>query len=53
MALHAAAARRTHGQLLKGVAGSALVAEADAWMIGQGIRAPARFAAMLAPGRWA
>ena len=50
MGLFAAAARRRLGGLLGGDEGRALVAEADAWMASQGIRNPARMAAMLAPG---
>jgi serine/threonine protein kinase len=49
MALHAACARRLRGELLAGEEGRALVTAADAWMVGQRIRNPARMAAMLAP----
>jgi hypothetical protein len=52
MALHASVARRRRGELLGGDTGRSLVASADAWMSGQGIRNPKRMAAMLAPGRW-
>jgi hypothetical protein len=47
--LMAMAARRQRGVWIGGEAGQALVAEADAWMEGQEIRAPARMAAVLAP----
>jgi len=50
MALHAACARRRQGQLLGGDEGRALVLAADELMRGQGIRAPARWAALYAPG---
>jgi hypothetical protein len=50
MNLFAAAARRRLGQLLGGNCGQALIAQADAWMAGQGIVNPARMTAMLAPG---
>jgi tetratricopeptide (TPR) repeat protein len=50
MALHAAAARRQQGVLAGGDAGAALVADADAFMRGQGIRRPERFAELFAPG---
>jgi tRNA A-37 threonylcarbamoyl transferase component Bud32 len=50
MAGHAAAARRRRGELLGGDSGRALVEAADAWMQGQGVKDPARFAALLAPG---
>ena len=53
MALHAAVARRRHGELLGGDSGREEVGAADAWMAGQLIRNPDRFAAVLAPGRWA
>jgi hypothetical protein len=52
MQLHAAAARRRRGQLLGGEEGRVLVEAADAWMGQQGIVAPERMAAMLAPGRF-
>jgi serine/threonine protein kinase/tetratricopeptide (TPR) repeat protein len=50
MALHAACARRRKGQLLGGDEGRALITAADALLRGQGIRAPARWAALYAPG---
>jgi serine/threonine protein kinase/tetratricopeptide (TPR) repeat protein len=50
MALHAACARRRKGQLLGGDEGRALIAAADDILRGQGIRAPARWAALYAPG---
>jgi hypothetical protein len=50
MRLYSAAAERALGRVLGGDRGRALIAGADAWMMGQGIRNPARFAAMLAPG---
>ncbi|WP_437578511.1 serine/threonine-protein kinase [Sorangium sp. So ce887] len=50
MALFAACARRRRGQLLGGEEGRALIQAADAWMAGQGIRDPARIAAIFAPG---
>ncbi len=49
MALIAAALRRRRGEAMGGEAGRALVAEADAWMVGQSIRAPARMAAVMTP----
>jgi hypothetical protein len=52
MALHAAAARRRRGELIGGEMGHGLVAAADAWMTGQGIKNPERMTAMLAPGQW-
>jgi serine/threonine protein kinase len=52
MSLHATAARRRRGELTGGDAGRGLVASADAWMRGQGIKNPERMTAMLAPGRW-
>ncbi|XXX78617.1 protein kinase [Sorangium sp. So ce134] len=50
MALFAACARRRRGQLLGGEEGRALIQAADAWMAGQGVRNPARIAAIFAPG---
>jgi hypothetical protein len=52
MTLHATAARRRRGEVVGGDAGATIVASADAWMAGQGIRRPDRMTAMLAPGRW-
>jgi|CZKU01.1.fsa_nt_gi serine/threonine protein kinase/tetratricopeptide (TPR) repeat protein len=52
MAMHAAAIRYQLGSLLGGDAGAELTARAERAMTSQGIRVPARFAAMLAPGRW-
>ncbi len=46
----AAAARRRLGALTGGTPGEALVREAEAWLEAQGATAPARLAAMLAPG---
>jgi tetratricopeptide (TPR) repeat protein len=53
MTLRAAAARRRRGEILGGHEGAELVRRADAVMIAQDIRNPARWAALLAPGRWA
>jgi len=50
MALHTAVARYQLGTLSGGLEGEALVRAADDWMAGQGIKHPARMAAMLAPG---
>jgi eukaryotic-like serine/threonine-protein kinase len=50
MRLHTAAARLRLGRQLGGEEGRALCAEADAWMTGQGVRDPARVAALLVPG---
>jgi hypothetical protein len=50
MKLYAAVVRMRQGQLRGGAEGTALVAQAEAWMRGQGIVRPERFAAMLAPG---
>jgi serine/threonine protein kinase/tetratricopeptide (TPR) repeat protein len=50
MRLHAAAARRCLGQVMGGEQGQRLIAEADAWMIGQKIKNPEAMARMLATG---
>jgi hypothetical protein len=50
MRLYANVTRMRQGQLRGGADGVALVAQAEAWMRGQGIVRPERFAAMLAPG---
>jgi len=50
MRLHAAVARRARGSVEGGERGRALVAEADAWLVRERVKSPARFAAVLAPG---
>ncbi len=50
LGLFAAAARRRLGELTGGTEGDAHIARADAWMTAQGIKAPAKMAACLAPG---
>jgi serine/threonine protein kinase len=52
MALHAAAARHQLGVLLGGDEGAKHIREAEDAMTACGVRAPARFAAVLVPGRW-
>jgi hypothetical protein len=55
MALLATVARWRRGELLGGDEGASSVREADCWMTEQGIRNPARFAEVIAPGfshRW-
>jgi hypothetical protein len=52
MAVYAAAARHQLGVLQGGDEGARLVQDAEDTMLARGIRAPARFAAMLVPGRW-
>jgi eukaryotic-like serine/threonine-protein kinase len=49
MSLYSAAARRRRGELLSGEEGRTLIAEADARMLRQQIRNPARMAAVFAP----
>ena len=51
MALHAAVARRRHGMMLGGSAGTALIEAADRWMSGESIGSPVRMTALIAPGR--
>jgi|CZKU01.1.fsa_nt_gi serine/threonine protein kinase/tetratricopeptide (TPR) repeat protein len=53
MAMHAAAIRHQLGLLLGGDSGLELTGRGERAMTSQGIRVPARFASMLAPGRWA
>ncbi len=50
--LHVWCARRQLGCLIGGEEGERLVAEADAAMQAEGVRAPARLAATVLPGRW-
>ena len=52
MSMHASAARYQLGCLLGGEEGGALRRQAESAMTAEGVRAPARFAGMLAPGRW-
>ncbi len=52
MAVHAAAARRQLGALLGGPEGEAMAREAEATLREKGVRAPARYAQLLVPGRW-
>lgn len=52
MAMYAATARRCRGVLRGGEEGRGLVASADAAMAAQGIRNPAAWARMYAPGFW-
>jgi hypothetical protein len=52
MLLHGWTARHRLGLLIGGAEGSALVLEAEQAMLAEGVRAPARMAGMLLPGRW-
>jgi hypothetical protein len=47
---YAAATRRRRGELIGGDEGQHLVSRANAWMLSQDIRNPARMTAMYAPG---
>jgi hypothetical protein len=51
LVLTRAALRHVHGRFLGGDAGRALVEEAEAYMRGEGIVAPARVVRMFAPGK--
>jgi hypothetical protein len=48
--LYAAAVRRRYGALVGGASGQQAIEAADAWMKTQGVVAPVRMTAMLAPG---
>ena len=50
MALHAACARRRKGECIGGLAGAALIAEADRTMVDHAIVRPRQWAAIYAPG---
>ena len=50
LALYGAAARARLGALEDGAQGQAMVANATAWLAGQGVKRPDRMIAMLAPG---
>jgi hypothetical protein len=52
MRVHAAAAGRRRGELVGGEEGRELMAQADAFLVSQGIARPQTIAAMLAPGPW-
>ncbi|MFO0760505.1 MAG: AAA family ATPase [Byssovorax sp.] len=49
MKLHAAIASRRRGELLGGDEGRALLWSCDEWLVREGVRAPERVAAMIAP----
>ncbi|MGE0872644.1 MAG: serine/threonine-protein kinase PknK [Kofleriaceae bacterium] len=51
LGLHAAIARRRHGQLVGGSIGVELVTSAERWMTDQAIHAPIRMAGLFAPSR--
>jgi hypothetical protein len=50
MRLYAHAARRCVGERTGGDSGAELVAQTDAWMMGQKVRNPGRMTALLVPG---
>lgn len=52
MQLYAEVARHRRGALTGGVEGQRHLAEAEAWMKGQGIQSPSRVTQMFIPGRW-
>jgi hypothetical protein len=49
MSLHATLARRRVGELAGGPEGARAIAEADAWLAAQGVRAPERMARLFMP----
>ena len=49
MNLHATLARRRVGELASGAEGARIIAEADAWLAAQEVRAPERLARMYVP----
>ena len=49
MSLHATLARGRLGELAGGAEGARAIAEADAWLAAQGVRAPERFARLFMP----
>ena len=50
MDLHAAAVEHTHGRLIGGDTGKALVVGAEAWLVEQEAKNPGALAASLVPG---
>jgi hypothetical protein len=50
MGLHAAVCRRRLGERLRDDRGKQLIAEADAWMVGQKVKNPEAMTRMVAPG---
>jgi hypothetical protein len=53
MWLHSWAVRYQLGSLLGGDEGAVLVTQGEGAMAAEGVRAPARMAGLLLPGRWA
>ncbi len=48
--LYAAVSKQLLGKVVGGDKGKTLIADADAWMLGQGIRNPSRWVRMMGPG---